>query len=46
MNLSFKSQMVVELVLHEACMLAYVSEEFSFQDPGREAWIAVPFSVA
>lgn len=46
MNLSFKSQMVVELVLHEACMLAYVSEDFSFPDPGREAWIAVPFSVA
>lgn len=42
----FKSQMVVELVLHEACMLAYVSEDFSFSDPGREAWIAVPFSVA
>lgn len=42
----FKSQMVVELVLHEACMLAYVSEDCSFSDPGREAWIAVPFSVA
>lgn len=38
--------MVVELVLHEACMLAYVSEDFSFADPGREAWIALPFSVA
>lgn len=38
--------MVVELVLHEACMLAYVSEDFSFPDPGREAWIAMPFSVA